>query len=348
MKSALRASFALACCTALAAAPASAKPATKAAAAKAAETKQLAAAKKHYSEGAEKYKAGDYAGALAEFQAADDIKPTPQAARYIGLCLDGLGRYQAAIAAFERFLSNAPVKMAAQADEVRARVAAIRQLPGKIHFETDPKGASVEVDGTQMAASTPADVEVAPGHHKVHFAIAGHDPVDREIDVTFASRHEVTVTLAAPVAPAPPPPPPPAPVSDLDAPLVLPPPPTFAPEPPPPPPPPRDLTPALVLGGAAVAAVGVGAVFGGLAVSDQSSYKSHPTEAKADQGQQHAQDADICFAIGGAFAVAGALYAVLRNMPTPERAHRPIVADHVELAPLVTAHGGGAGAIVRF
>src|SRR5690242_6463930 len=40
--------------------------------------------KKSYGDGEKKFKAGDYAGALVDFQAADSVKATPHAARYIG------------------------------------------------------------------------------------------------------------------------------------------------------------------------------------------------------------------------------------------------------------------------
>src|SRR6476660_8557378 len=66
--------------------------------------------KKAYTDGEKKFKAGDYAGALVDFQAADSIKQTPHAARYIGLCQDNLGHYQDAVAAYERFLANVPPK----------------------------------------------------------------------------------------------------------------------------------------------------------------------------------------------------------------------------------------------
>src|ERR1700678_3380889 len=44
----------------------------------------LVAAKKHYSQGDKLFKAVDFAGALTEFQAANEIKATPQVERFIG------------------------------------------------------------------------------------------------------------------------------------------------------------------------------------------------------------------------------------------------------------------------
>jgi len=81
----------------------------------------LAAAKKHYGDGEKKYKAGDYAGALADFKAANEVKSTPQAERYIGLCEDALGHFSAAFEWYEKFLAHVPDKMTAQGEEVRKR-----------------------------------------------------------------------------------------------------------------------------------------------------------------------------------------------------------------------------------
>jgi hypothetical protein len=347
-KSTLR-SAVLAACVLLGGAHAEAAPrATKPAkASKTQEAKDLAVAKKKYAEGVAKFKEGNYTDALAAFQAADDIKSTAQAARYIALCLDNLGRYQAAIATYERFLASAPEKMAEQATEARARVEAIKKLPGKIHVTSDPPGAAFTVDGVAWATTTPADVEMAPGHHVVHFTVTGHDAADRELDVTFASRHEIDARLATSVAP--PPPPPPAqlsPEEELRRPIVIAPPPPL-PEPPPPPLVQRSLVPAWVLGGIGVVAAGTGAVFGGLALSDKNAFTSNPTSAKADDGQRNAQAADICFGVAGAFALTAGLYLVFRDS-YKEPATTGSAGPTLHAVPMVSAHGGGAAASVTF
>src|SRR5262249_51954705 len=131
----------------------------------------MADAAKHYAEGEKKFKAGDYQTALTEFQAADQIKPTPHAAPYIGLSLDQLAqkdidpgqKFHDAAAAYERFLGDPPKNMAAQIDEVKARVAVIKALPGTVHVETTPPGASITVDGKASDKPTPADLQLPPG-----------------------------------------------------------------------------------------------------------------------------------------------------------------------------------------
>jgi hypothetical protein len=317
--------------------------------------KQLAEAKKHYTEGETKYKAGDYAGALTDFQGADAIKETPQADRYIGLCHDNLGRFPEAVAAYQKFLANVPAKMAAQGDEVRARVSAIQQLPGKLHVTSDPLAAAFSVDGKAEANPTPADVEVAPGHHTLHFSAAGHDPVDKDIDVAFASKQDITVTL-----PASAPPPPPPPVAAAPPPAATPPAETTAPAAPP------SKLPAWITGGLAVAAAGVGTAFGVMALNDKSDFNNTPTTGKADDGENHALISDMAFGVAITLGVTSAVLFLTSDDTTPAPAATPVPASgsakgaravavtkprhdvSITPTPFVSAHGGGAGALIRF
>jgi hypothetical protein len=315
--------------------------------------KQLAEAKKHYGDGVTKFTANDYEGALHEFQAADDVKQTPQTARYIGLCLDNLGRFPEAIAAYNRFLSDVPLKMAAQGDEIKARVAAIQQLPGKLHVTSEPPGAAFTVDGKPQPSPTPADVDAAPGHHTLHFTLAGRDPADKDVDVTFASKQDVSSILPVTATPPPPPvavvEPPPAPAAPASA--------------PPPPPAPHSNTAAFITGGAAIVAVGVGTAFGIMALNDKSNFDAHPTNSTADTGENHALIADMAFGVAITLGVTSLVLFLSRDEAPAAAAasaqttgrvadasqttkKRPAVT--VSAAPIITPHGGGAGALLRF
>ena len=319
---------------------------------------QLAEAKKHYGDGVAKYNSGDFDGALQDFQAADAVKQTPQTARYIGLCLDNLGRFQEAVLAYNRFLANVPPKMAAQGDELKTRVAAIQLLPGKLHLTSEPSAAGFTLDGKPQPNPTPADVELPPGHHALHFTAAGHDPVDKDVEVAYASKQDVSVTL--PLSPAPPPPPPVA---------VAPPPPAAAPPPPSLPPlapVAHSNTAAFITGGAAVVAVGVGAAFGAMALSDKSSFDSHPLTSTADSGENHALIADMAFGVAVTLGVTSVVLFLSRDdSPAPVAAATQVTrkstvasagttkAKHaapftITPSPFVTPHGAGAGALIRF
>jgi hypothetical protein len=325
----------------------------------------LTAAKKHYAEGEKRYKAGDYAGALAEFKAADDIKSAPQSQRYIGLCQDGLGHFREAVDAYQKFLDAAPASMSAQADEIKTRVAEIKALPGKVHIETTPSGANVFIDGKPHTAPTPTDVAVPAGHHTVKLSADGRKPLEKEIDVAFASTQSVSAELEAAAA-APPPPvavtPPPAP-------------PGLSTAPPRPPPEPRSKVPAFVTGGLAVAALGVGAVFGIITLGDKSDFDKNPTSSKADDGENHALITDMAFGVAvtlgvtslvlfltrdeapaaastsakpaSGIATAGPSTGIATAEPSTARAKktRPLT---LIPTPIVTPHSGGAGLTLRF
>jgi len=94
-----------------------------------------------------KFKAGQYAEALALYETADGAKPSPELAFAIGECQDKLLKLREAVVAYERFLAAVPAKMKDKADPTQKRVAEIKGMPGKIHLDTDPAGGAVLVDG---------------------------------------------------------------------------------------------------------------------------------------------------------------------------------------------------------
>jgi hypothetical protein len=308
----------------------------------------LATAKKHYGEGEKKFKAGDYAGAEAEFKAANDVKSTPQAERYIGLAEDRQGHLRAAVEWYERFLAHVPDKMSDQGDEIKKREAEIKAIPGKVHVESNPPGANVKVDDKPQSAPTPMDVEVAPGQHVIRLSAPGRLPTEKTVDVAFASTQGVTADLDPEPPSAAPPPPPVA---------AAPPPPPAAP--PPPPPEPRSKLPAYITGGLAVVAAGVGTVFGVMALNDKSAFDKNPTTQKADDGDTHALIADMSFGVALTFGVTSAVLFLTRDETPPaatsSTAHATTAkADAkknritVTPTPIVGPHSGGAGVLLRF
>jgi hypothetical protein len=305
----------------------------------------LAEAKKHYGAGEKKFKAGDYAGALADFQAADQIKSTPQSQRYIGLCQDNLGHYSEAVEAYEKFLAAVPKKMKKEGDELTKRVATIKAMPAHIHVETTPPGASILADGKAMG-TTPADVELAPGKHILHIELAGYLPIDKDVDLTYGAKEEMKSALEAkpvekPVAVTPPPPPP------VETPKST------------PPPPPKEAhskLPAFITGGLAIVAVGVGTGFGIAALAKKSDFDKTPTADIADTGENFALVADMAFGVAITLGVTSAVLFLTKDEDTqspaktsnadPPRAKKHAV--RIIPTPFITPSGGGAGALLRF
>jgi hypothetical protein len=307
----------------------------------------LADAKKHYGAGEKKYKAGDAAGALADFQIADSVKSTPQSQRYIGLCQEQLGHLPEAVAAYKNFLAGAPDRMQAEIDDAKARVDKITKLPGHVHIESTPAGASVAIDGKPQPGVTPLDVDVPPGAHTVSFTLDKYDAKDSSVTVPFAAKASVSETLSVATAPPPPPPPPP-PVA------VTPPPP--ATDTAPPPPETHSKAPAYITGGLAIAAAGVGTVFGILALGNKSDFNKNPTNATADSGENHALISDMSFFVAVTLGVTSAvLFLTKDDTPPPAAAavaaHKPVAKSKsftIVPTPIITPTGGGVGALVQF
>jgi PEGA domain len=310
----------------------------------------IASAKKHYADGEKKLKAQDFEGALVDFKAANDIKSVPQVEQKIAICEDNLGHFPAAVDWYEKFLGHVPDKLAAQAEEIKKRVATLEAMPGKVRIESTPPGAAVTVDGKLQTELTPLDVELPSGTHDIKLTQAGRLPSSKSVDVSFASTQTVTAALD---------PEPPPPVAVAVAPPAPP------PAPAPTPPEPRSLIPAYITGGLAVAAAGVGTIFGILALNDKSSFDKNPTTATADNGDTHSLIADMAFGVAVTFGVTSAVLFLTKDEPTPAAAStaprnaadarnggstKTAKANHVTFTPvpMVGAHLAGAGLVLHF
>lgn len=304
-------------------------------------------AKKRYAMGEKKYGDKDFAGALTDFQAADAIKSTAHSQRWIGLCHEALGHFPEAVDSYEHFLAAVPKGMDAAADDIKARVTKIKGMPAKVHFETTPPGAQVLIDDKALGI-TPTDIDVAPGTHTIKFVLDKYEPNLTSLDAKYASKAEVKATLTAKVDTTPPP----------VAAVPTTPPSSSAPPPPPPAPvEPRSMLPAYITGGLAIAAAGVGAVFGVIALGDKSDFDKNPSSGKADDGENHALIADMAFFVAVTLGVTSAVLFLTRDdAPATGSVGAPRVgaaapkkkAFTITPTPIVTPTGGGMGAVIRF
>ncbi|MGO8998234.1 MAG: hypothetical protein ACLQVI_33350 [Polyangiaceae bacterium] len=110
---------------------------------------------------------------------------------------------------------------------------------------------------------------------------------------------------------------------------------------------PLGRVPALVTGGLAVVALGVGTVYGILAWQDHESFQSAPTTALANRGEAEGLTADMCLGGAATLAVAAVvMYFTHEEASAAQPASES--APRVSLAPFASPHGGGAAAVVRF
>jgi hypothetical protein len=299
-----------------------------------------------FASGEKKFKASDFAGALADFEASETAKADPATERYIALSHDSLQHYPEAVAAFEKFIAANPAKSKDQVEEAKKRVEAIKALPGKVKIETTPAGASIVIDTAQTPYEkvTPVEIELPPGKHTLLIGAEGFENATKEVEVTFGSKQDLTADLLKKEAPPAPPP--------VVAEVPAPPPPV-----PPPPPEPRSKVPAYVTGAIALVAAGVGTGFGIRALNQSSDFDKHPTTSKADDGENNALVADMMFGIAITFGVTSAVLFLSNDAPSSTAAAPPKtnVATTppkkkitVLPAPYVTPHGGGVGTLIRF
>jgi hypothetical protein len=314
----------------------------------------LGSAKNFYSEGRKKYKEHDFAAALLHFQRAEEFRATPQAERYIGGCLDALGRYREAIDWYDRFLAHVPAHWASQGQHVRQRETEIRALPGRVQIQSSPAGASVEIDGKERGVSTPTALDLAPGPHKIRLAQQGRNASEKSIDVAFASTQSIVLQLeeAPPVVVAA------AETSESSA--AATPSPSDGTESPPPIHGGHSRLPAYLSAGVAVLAAGAGTAFGVVALSDKKTFERDPTKENASRRDSDALVADVSFGIALAAAITSAALFIFVKADSPppapadgatgqsrdrSRAGRSL---GIALAPWVDPHGGGAGFVVQF
>ena len=297
--------------------------------------------------GEAKFDAEDYAGALADFTAAEEVSPSPSHQWFIGHSQDHLQHYRAAVEAYAKFIaadsSKLSPKLVSKLAEAGERSAAIKAMPGVIHVETSPASASLSVDGATQERTAPYDLTLAPGSHSLRFSASGFEAETVEADVAYASQRTLSISLHE--VPAPPPSPAPPPVA-------------FVPPPPPPPP----ATPAItrhqlgwVATGLAVVGAGFGTAFGIVAITSNNSFNTTPTLGRAYRAQDFATYSDVTF---GAAVALGATGLVLLlggdSDATPSAAKTPgangarPAAWTVQATPITLPHGAGAGAQITF
>ena len=147
-------------------------------------------------QGAQHYQSAEFADALADFQAAYGIFPSPKLLLNIGQCSRELGRPVEAIEAFEQFLAeahDAPERLVADA---RQSVEALAADVGKLMIECPLSGAEIKLDGKGIGVAPLTDlVRVTAGLHQLMAIQEGTSPAVRN---AFVSAGAVEVVVLRP------------------------------------------------------------------------------------------------------------------------------------------------------
>jgi PEGA domain len=169
------------------------------------DAERKAAASAHLKRGAELIDAEDLAGALAEFEAAYRLVPSPNILHNFGIVYQGLGRKAAALDAFERFLAQALRPPPAAREHALRAVQALHQEVAELRVETDLAGATIFVDGRNLGLTPqerPIYLDAGPHHLSVEKAPLGTAFAER-LEVSAGQRLTVPVRQARAATPVP-------------------------------------------------------------------------------------------------------------------------------------------------
>jgi tetratricopeptide (TPR) repeat protein len=299
-----------------------------------------------YTEGQRLFDAGDFAGALAKFEEAYGIVNNPVVLLGVASAQERLGRLPEARATLERYLRERPT--APDRADIEARIAAMPAAgtptppvatTGTVALSSDPRGATVVVDGESSGAVTPTELTLAPGDHEIALALSGYELSTQTVSVTAGERSDLSIPLTAtPEAE------PVAETTDEEEPAEETPAPSSDPS-----------AATWVTTAIAGVALVTGTVFGFVALSRQSDFDVAPSRTLADEGEAFALAADLAFGVAIAAGITAiVLYATDRPSAPPAaseegsedeaRATGPSFA----VAPMVSPTGGGIAAGMSF
>lgn len=275
----------------------------------------LVEARRLYDEGTAHFAANRFAEALAAYQRAYLLRSNPVVLVPIIECQERLDRVVDAISSIERYLRDRPT--APDRARMEQRLQALRVRPSRVNVLSPTSGARVVLDGRELPQSTPAELHIPPGRHRIALSINGQRGEEREIDALPGGSQEVSFATAQ-AASADPPATTPTETTPTEttppAPVTTPPPAAEASTVPPVQPPvaetPRRRGPSPAVWVAASAGgVGLvmGTVFGLMALSDASAYEQTPTRELYDRGRTNALVSDIGFGVAILSAAVGVI-----------------------------------------
>lgn len=286
------------------------------------------AAKKAFSDGQAKFDAGDFKGAYEEFKKADEYVPGAVPKYKMALCLDRQNDVTGAVAAYQAFLdSNPGDALKAKSDEVTKRITELKATPAEVTVHATPATATLTVDGTAQPGPV---LKVPPGKHTIGATAPDFLDGTTDVEVTYAEKKEVTITLAEKPKVVTPDPKPPETPKD--------------------PPKKGSKIPAIITLSLAGAGAVVGAVFGGLALKSKGEFEDTPTQDLYDETTRNALISDMSFGVAITFGVTGVVLLVTSSSSSKDEKpeEKKSEGPKVWAAPWAGPTGAGAVGVVQF
>ncbi len=156
-------------------------------------------ARDHFRKGMRLYQDGDFAGALAEFQASYRVKPAGSTLQNIALCQKRLFRYVEAAESLDELLSRHSAEFDAQElEQVRRTQEELQGLIGAIELKLTPAHAEVTLDGRRLTpAERSGQLKLSVGEHRIRVESPGYTPIDQVVRVASGAPRKLTFSLTA-------------------------------------------------------------------------------------------------------------------------------------------------------
>jgi hypothetical protein len=150
----------------------------------------------HFRRGVALYNEADYRGALIEFKRAYEIAPNANVLYNVGETHYQLQNYAAALAVFERYLTEAGTT-ALHRREVEQTMDTLRTRIGKVRITSNADGCEVTVDDELIGrAPFESPVTVSVGRRKITAMAPGRSPDTRFVEVAAGDTVDVALSLA--------------------------------------------------------------------------------------------------------------------------------------------------------
>jgi hypothetical protein len=160
-----------------------------------------AEARRHFKNGTKLYQDGNYAGALAEFEAAYASKPGPGSLQNVALCQKALVRYPEAADTLKLLLERHGAELSD--DEKTAARTAMVELEanvGSLVVGVRPSHAKVSLDGRELAADVlRAPIRTNVGEHVLVASAPGYASVTHSVRVAAGALSAPVELALAPV-----------------------------------------------------------------------------------------------------------------------------------------------------
>ncbi len=162
---------------------------------------QVAEGRVHFERGVALFDQGNHDGALIEFQRAWELSQRSSVLFNIAATCQALRRYGEAIAALERFLTDA--RDIRQRRHAQRTLTELRSLIAFVRVSVSPNDATLTLDGhTQPSVG---EFTVGPGTHRIEAARAGYNSASAEFTIASGEHRDVQLTLTTAGAATPPP-----------------------------------------------------------------------------------------------------------------------------------------------